>query len=237
MNLGFSLAPAIVFMACLPLISGLAASQEQSVRPGVNRQYLDPEWEQWVNAFERPGREVFDQRHAIVAAVGIREGMDLADIGAGTGLFTRLFSPETGPDGTVYAVDISETFVSNILRTSAAQGLSNVKGIVNTDRDAALPENTIDLAFLSDTYHHFEYPQDMLASIYRALRDGGRLILVDFRRHSGVSSRWVMGHVRADMDVVIGEVKAAGFDFLEEKPLLHINYFLVFEKRAAKQSP
>lgn len=81
MNRCLSLAPPIVLLACLPLISGLVASQEQSVRPGVNRQYQDPEWEQWVNAFERPGREVFDQRHAIVAAVGIREGMDLADIG------------------------------------------------------------------------------------------------------------------------------------------------------------
>jgi len=134
-------------------------------------------------------------------------------------------------------VDISETFVSNILRTSAEQGLSNVKGIVNTARDAALPENAVDLAFLSDTYHHFEYPQDMLASIHRALRDGGRLVIVDFRRHPGVSSRWVMGHVRADMNEVIGEVKAAGFRFLEEKPLLEINYFLEFEKRTTEQSP
>jgi len=226
-----------LLLACLLLISGMAAAQNQSVRPGVNRQYQDPEWEQWVNAFERPGREVFNQRHAIVAAVGIREAMDLADIGAGTGLFTRLFSPETGPEGTVYAVDISETFVSNILRTSAEQGYTNVKGIVNTDRDAALPENSIDLAFLSDTYHHFEYPQDMLASIHRALRDGGRLVIIDFRRRSGISSRWVMGHVRADMDAVIAEVKSAGFDFLEEKPLLRVNYFLEFKKRSAKHSP
>ena len=163
--------------------------------------------------------------------------MDLADIGAGTGLFTRLFASRVGPEGTVYAVDISETFVRNILRTSTEQGLSNVRGILNTDRDAALPENSIDLAFLSDTYHHFEYPQDMLASIRRALRDGGRLVIVDFRRHPGVSSRWVLGHVRADMNEVIGEVKAAGFKFLEEKPLLDINYFLEFEKPAARQSP
>lgn len=226
----------IVLLACLSLISGLAASQERSVRPGVNRHYQDPEWDQWVNAFERPGREVFDQRHAIVAAAGVRTGMDLADIGAGTGLFTRLFASRVGPESTVYAVDISGTFVRNILRTSTEQGLSNVQGVVNTARDAALPENSIDLAFLSDTYHHFEYPQDMLASIHQALRDGGRLVIVDFRRRPGVSSRWVMGHVRADMNAVIGEVEAAGFKFLEEKPLLDINYFLEFEKRVTGQS-
>jgi ubiquinone/menaquinone biosynthesis C-methylase UbiE len=237
MNRYFPLSLPVLLLVFLQLISGLAASQEQSVRPGINRHYQDPEWDQWVNAFERPGREVFDQRHAIVAAAGVRQGMDLADIGAGTGLFTRLFASQVGPEGTVYAVDISETFVRNILRTSTEQGLSNVKGIVNTARDAALPENSIDLAFLSDTYHHFEYPQDMLASIRHALRDGGRLVIVDFRRHPGVSSRWVMGHVRADMNEVIEEVKAAGFKFLEEKPLLDINYFLEFEKRTAEQSP
>ena len=80
------------------------------------------------------------------------------------------------PGGTVYAVDISETFVSNILHSSREQGLNNVEGIVNTPREAGLPERSIDLAFLADTYHHFEYPQSMLASIHRGLRDHGRLL-------------------------------------------------------------
>jgi predicted methyltransferase len=208
----------------------MALAGEQSVRPGVNRHYENPDWSAWVARFERPDREVYARRRAIVAATGLRPGMTVADIGAGTGLFTRLFAPEVGPGGKVYAVDISPTFIENILRTSREQGLANVEGIVNTPRDVSLPPASIDLAFLSNTYHHFEYPQSMLASIHRALRRGGRLIVIDFRKQPGISSRWVMGHVRTNRETVIREIHAAGYRLLEDKPLLYSNYFLVFQK-------
>jgi predicted methyltransferase len=203
---------------------------EQSVRPGVNRQYENPNWQQWVNTFERSGREVYDKRHAIVAASAVQPGMSVADIGAGTGLFTRLFAEAVTPTGTVYAVDISESFIENILRSSREQGLANVQGIINTPRDAGLPADSIDLAFITDTYHHFEYPASMLASIHSALHRDGRLIIIDFRRDPRVSSRWVMGHVRGNKALVIGEVQAAGFRLVDDKPLLQTNYFLLFEK-------
>lgn len=209
-----------------------ASAGEQSVRPGINRHFEDPDWQQWVSTFERPGREVYDQRHAIVAASRARPGMNIADIGAGTGLFTRLFAAAVEPDGTVYAIDIASTFIDNILRTCREQGLLNVKGIVNTPVDIGLPANTIDLAFLTDTYHHFEYPQQTLASIHQALRDEGRIIIIDFRRDPRISSNWVMGHVRGNREQVIQEVQAAGFRLLDDKPLMRTNYFLEFVKSA-----
>jgi ubiquinone/menaquinone biosynthesis C-methylase UbiE len=217
------------------LLSGLllafaATAQEQSVRPGINRHFMDPDWQRWVNTFERPGREVYDRRHAIVAASRVLPGMDVADIGAGTGLFTRLFAPAVEPGGTVYAIDISGTFVDNILRTSREQGFTNVTGIVNTPTDIGLPANAIDLAFVTDTYHHFEYPQQMLASIHQALRSDGRLIIIDFRRDPRISSNWVMGHVRGNKTRVIAEVASAGFRLVDDKPLMRTNYFLEFVK-------
>jgi len=161
----------------------------------------------------------------------------VADIGAGTGLFTRLFATRVAPAGKVYAVDISSTFIENILRTCREQGLGNVEGIVNTPRDVTLPDASIDLAFMTDTYHHFEYPASMLASIRRALRTGGELVIIDFRRDSGVSPPWIMGHVRAGKDTVIREVQAAGLRFVEEKPVLRSNYFLVFKNRPVSEPP
>ena len=119
----------ILLLAGLLLVFS-AAAQEQSIRPGINRHFVDPDWQQWVGAFERTGREVYDKRHAIVAASKVRPGMDVADIGAGTGLFTRLFAAAVEPGGTVYAIDISSTFIDNILRTCREQGLMNVTGIV-----------------------------------------------------------------------------------------------------------
>jgi len=208
----------------------LPVAGEQNIRPGINHHYENPEWAVWVARFERPDREVYARRHAIVTAAGLRPGMVVADIGAGTGLFTRLFAPRVSPGGKVYAVDIAPTFVENILRTCREQGLANVEGIVNTGRDVSLPPASIDLAFLADTYHHFEYPQAMLASIRRALRRGGRLIVIDFRKQPGISTGWVLGHVRANRDTVTREIHSAGFRLVDDKPLLRSNYYLEFVK-------
>jgi predicted methyltransferase len=208
----------------------LQADAEQSVSPGINSYYRDPDWQQWVNTFERPGREVYDRRHAIVDASGVRPGDVVADIGAGTGLFTRLFAERVGPGGRVYAVDISDTFIKNIMRAAKHHGYTNIEGVVNNDRDVLLPAASIDTAFLVDTYHHFEYPVSMLSSIHASLKPGGILIIIDFRRDPRHSSRWVMGHVRAGKDTVVEEITQAGFRLIDDKPLLRTNYFLVFSK-------
>jgi predicted methyltransferase len=156
--------------------------------------------------------------------------MAVADIGAGTGLFTRLFAERVGPQGRVYAVDISRPFIENIVRSSRDLGLANVEGVVNSHKDVSLPPGSIDLAFLVDTYHHFEYPASMLSSIHRSLRPGARLIVIDFRRDPERSSRWVMGHVRASRDAVIDEITKAGFRLIDDKALLRTNYYLVFSR-------
>jgi predicted methyltransferase len=207
-----------------------AAAQDQSVRPGVNQHYQNTDFDRWVTVFERPGREVFDQRHQILDAVGLRSGMAVADIGAGTGLFTKLFSPAVGPQGTVYAVDITAEFVANIERLARDRGLDNVMTIRNSVTDVILPEHSIELAFICNTYHHFEYPRRMLKSIHRALQPKGRLIIIDYRKLPGVSSAWVMGHVRADRQTVIDEIEDQGFRLIDEKDVLRANYFLEFFK-------
>jgi predicted methyltransferase len=219
---------ALLFALSLGTTALIAA--EQNVNPGINNYYYDAEFEHWVSVFERPGREVYDRRHDIVNALRLKPGMAVADIGAGTGFYTHLFAKQVGNSGQIYAVDISENFVQNILRAAKAQGLDNVKGIVNNQQNTKLPTNSVDLAFICDTYHHFEYPQTILASIHQALRPGGQLIIIDFRKQHGVSSGWVMSHVRANEATVIREVESAGFRLTEKSQLLHENYFLKFTK-------
>lgn len=215
---------------CVLISVSVVHAEEQNVRPGINRYYQNPDWQQWVNTFERPGREVYDKRYAIIEASGVRPGMVVADIGAGTGLFTRLFAQKVGPQGKVYAVDISPAFIENILKSTKQQGFNNVEGVINSAREVALADNSIDIAFLVDTYHHFEYPVSMLSSIHQSLVPGGILIIIDFRRDPQHSSRWVMGHVRAGKGTVIDEITKAGFRLLDDKPILRTNYYLVFSK-------
>ena len=206
---------------------------DRAVSPLLNRHYQDGDPRDWTQVFERPGREVFDQRFKIVHAVRPHPGMRIADIGAGTGLFTVLFARAVGPDGVVYAVDTSPSFVVGLGELAARYRVDNIVPAVSTQEDTRLPAAGIELAFVCDTYHHFEYPRAMLDSIHQALVPGGALIIIDYRRRSGLSSAWVMQHVRADRDQVVAEVRQAGFRLVEEPDFLTENYFLRFEKHDA----
>ncbi len=219
----------LVFLFLFLLLAPSAWPVEApGARHDINVPFEDAEYEHWVGIFERPGREVYDRRHQIVEATGVWRGAVVADIGAGTGLFTRLFARAVGPEGKVYAVDISPAFVKSILRTARAEGLHNVEGIVNTQTKTLLPGNSTDIVFVCDTYHHFEQPKPMLASIRRALRPGGVLVVVDFERIAGKSSAWVMEHVRVSKEDVIREIEAEGFRFAGQGDFLRENYFLKF---------
>jgi ubiquinone/menaquinone biosynthesis C-methylase UbiE len=220
-----------VAVLLLVLPGSVAAAAESNVAPGINRHYQGADYERWVATFERSGREVYDQRHRIVAALRLKPGMTVADVGAGTGLFTRLFARAVGSTGRVYAVDITPEFISNILRTAREQELGNVEGIVNTATDTKLPSGVLDVVFVCDSYHHFEYPRAMLGSIQRALRANGALVVIDYEKAPGRSSPWVMDHVRADKATAIREIEAAGFRFVGEEPLLTENFFLRFVRR------
>jgi len=153
------------------------AVAEASVKPGVNTEYLKPDLDvsQWVERFEHEGREIYDHREAIVAAVGLKPGMVVADIGAGTGLFTPYFSRAVGAKGRVMAVDIVPAFLERIRQRATAEGLANVQTVLGTERSVELPPNSIDVAFICDVYHHFEYPHSSMTSLHRALRPGGVL--------------------------------------------------------------
>jgi predicted methyltransferase len=219
-------------VAGILVFMGPLAAQEQSLRPGINDSFLDPAVDEFVGRFEIESREVFARRTAIVAACGIKPGQTVADVGAGTGLFTRLFSEAVGGEGRVLAVDISPKFLEHIQQASRSLGQKNIDTLLCQADSSRLPADAVDVAFICDTYHHFEFPFKTLESIHRALKAGGRLIVVDFEKIPGASSEWVMSHVRADQETVEAELEQSGFRKLgEEKGLLSENYFLVFEKR------
>ena len=214
------------------MLTGNAAAQDQSLAPGVNQQFVDkPDYQTWAGSFEREGREVFDKRDEIVAASEVKPGMTVADIGAGTGLFTRLYARQVGASGKVYAIDITQTFVDNLVRKLHSEGIDNIEGYVNTPKDVPLPTLSVDVAFLSDTYHHLEYPQAMLRAIRAALKPGGTLVIVEQERIEGKSSQRILEHVRAGKETVIKEVEAEGFKLLEEKKFMRQNYFVRFVKQ------
>jgi len=208
------------------------ALYEQSVKPGINADYANPDIPQWMGRFESESREIYKARNEIVADCRLVGGEVVADIGAGTGLFSLLFAKAVGQNGKVIAVDIVPEFLDLIQQRAGDESITNVSTLLCTERSVELPPNSIDIAFTSDTYHHFEYPRSTLASIYRALKPGGVFIVIDFERIEGKSRDWILGHVRAGRETVIDEIASAGFE-LEKSPAaayLAENYFLRFKK-------
>ena len=160
----------------LMLATARAADAPQGKAPApyaakMSKKFADPKMDvqEFVKHFESEARDVYLKRLDITRAVGLRPGDAVADIGAGTGLFTRLFADQVGPKGIVYAVDISPAFVEYIAEQAKQRAQERiVKTVLNTPDSAKLPSASIDVAFLCDTYHHFEHPEKMLASIHRA---------------------------------------------------------------------
>lgn len=206
-----------VLSAALALAATSLRAQEVDLST-INANYKDPDLvvDVWVDRLESEGREVFDFRQQIADAIGIESGDTVADIGAGTGLFTPLLAARVGARGEVYAVDIVPKFIDYIGAKAYERGLTHVIPVLGTDVATNLEPGSIDVAFVCDTYHHFEDYESMLESIHSALRPGGRLVVVDFERIDGESSDFILEHVRAGKEVVTAEIEAGGFEFARE---------------------
>ena len=131
---------------------------------------------------DRATREQEEAPEQALALIGIRPGMVVADVGAGSGYMTTRLARLVGPGGKVYANDIQPRCFASFRTRQQAEQLSNIEVVQGSEIDAHLPENAIDLALLVDVYHEFWHPQEMLRSIRRSLKPDGQLVLVEYRK-------------------------------------------------------
>lgn len=180
---------------------------------------------------------LFFRQHSVLSVLDVPASGRVADIGAGTGLFMSGLARAVGSEGHVYEVEPFEKFVDYLTQRRAQMEpelAERITVVQSTEFDiGAIPAGTLDLVIAIDAYHHFEYPTPLLRSIHRALKADGRLAILDFERIPGVSSEWILGHVRANKETVTEEVQACGFkvkENLKEKVKLEENYLLIFTK-------
>ncbi|MFT3924020.1 MAG: methyltransferase domain-containing protein [Myxococcales bacterium] len=216
-----------------------SAAAEVSVRPGVNADYFKPDaLRKFTGVLETESREVVRARATILAALRLEQGNRVADLGAGTGLFTLELARAVGAKGRVYAVDIVPSFLARIGQRARHAKLRQVQTVLGQERSPGLPRASVDLAFMCDVYHHLEYPRAYLQAVRAALRPGGELVVIDFKRIPGQSKPAILKHVRAGEDEVRAEIEAAGFEFVGAEPnLLEENYLLRFRARASLERP
>ena len=155
-------------------------------RDGIGKTYQGREISAvmgWQGAawLEREEREREERGSVLLEELALKPGMDVADVGAGTGYYARRIAPLVGPRGKVYAVDVQPQMVAMLQRAAAQPGLENLVPVQAEAMDPRLAPESIDLALMVDVYHELEYPHEVLGHLVRALRPGGRLVFVEYR--------------------------------------------------------
>ncbi len=186
----------------------------------------------WLERMEVGSRELYSAREAVVEAVGLKEGDWVADIGAGTGLYSILFADEVGADGRIFAEDIEPLFLDLINQRATDLSADNITPVLGREDDVTLPKNSVDVAFIADTYHYFSDREAIMRTVYAALKPGGSLILVEYDIMPGEPRPDHKSHVRFGKAGVISEIEFVGFELADEKAVegLVENYFVRFVK-------
>lgn len=154
---------------------------------------------------ERSERESEESPTKAVAQLGLKPGMTVCDLGAGTGYYAVRMSRLVGGTGKVYAVDIQPKMLELLGKRLASAGIRNIEPVLGAEAETNLPANSQDLIILVDVYHEFSKPQEMVRSIRRSLKADGRLVLLEFRKEDKsvpirLEHKMSLAEVKAEME-------------------------------------
>ncbi len=176
----------------------------------------------------RDTREAEEQPEAMLEALKIKPGATVADIGAGAGYTSLRLARRVGPNGTVLATDVQPQMLSMLRDNAKTAGVKNIKPIRATQADVKLPESAVDLALMVDVYHEASNPEALLVGIKKALKPGGRLVLVEFRGEDPEVP--IKPEHKMTLAQVRKELEPQGFRFVESLEFLPWQHIIVFEK-------
>jgi ubiquinone/menaquinone biosynthesis C-methylase UbiE len=200
---------------------------------GTGKFYLGREIAQIMSSsgamwLERDEREKEENSSEAIRNMKLSAEAIVADIGAGTGYYTFKIAPITHK-GKIYAVDVQEEML-RIMRERKEKLNDKVVEIVKgSSKSVNLPDNSIDLAFMVDVYHELEFPKEILKSIHNALKDNGRLLLIEYRGED--SSIPIKPLHKTTVVQLNKELKANGFELQERGDFLPIQHFLIYKKQ------
>jgi ubiquinone/menaquinone biosynthesis C-methylase UbiE len=207
----------------------VVAQQATGVHPISGRRYatvMDARGAEWLDRRERETEENPDEALSII---GIKKGSSVADIGAGSGYMTVRLSKRVGSNGVVYASDIQQPMLDILDKRLKSSRITNVQLVLGAPDDPKLPPASIDLALLVDVYHEFSQPQAMLRGIHEALKPGGRLVLLEYKKED--PSIPIRPEHKMSVSEAKMEVEPEGFRLGRVDDGLPWQHVLIFNKR------
>ncbi|QMU27191.1 class I SAM-dependent methyltransferase [Adhaeribacter radiodurans] len=176
---------------------------------------------------ERSEREKEERTDLLLQALKLRPTDVVADIGAGSGYMTFRISPLV-PQGKVLAVDVQQEFLNMLLDNRILKNAFNVEPILGSLQNPNLPNQSVDVALLVDSYHEFSYPHEMLLAIKKALKPNGRLVLVEYKAEDPYVP--IKALHRMSEKQARKEATGVGLNFVENQDILPLQHILVFRK-------
>ena len=180
-----------------------------------------------IEWLERPEREFEENTTTLIKNLQLQPGMNVADIGAGSGYHSRLISKKIGK-GKVYAVDVEPIMLVYLKQRIAQENLQNIVPVLGTISTVSLPNESVDMMLLVDVYHEFSHPYEMVQSMFNALKPNGKLVLVEFRAEDeSVPIKTI--HKMSESQAV-KELKAVGFRLEKNMKNLPWQHCMIFVK-------
>jgi SAM-dependent methyltransferase len=224
----------VVLGALLVLLTASSAPAPafQATHPLTGRHIASVMGFRGADWLERPERESEENVEGALDAIGLKPGMTVAEVGAGTGYVALRIARRVGPSGKVYANDLQPEMLGLLRNNAAKGGITNVETVLGSETDPKLPPGQIDLIILVDVYHEFSQPQKMLQGIRRALKPDGRLVQLEYRKED--PNIPILADHKMTVAEAKTEVEAEGFNLEPVIEILPRQHILIYRKAAAR---
>jgi len=212
----------VIWQMTTHLIASASADENRAARPIASLESIDNSTKEVPGEpntlYSTKPKDRAESVRAIVSHLGLGKGSVIADVGAGRGRDTWVFAKIVGETGTVFTEEIAEDKVQSLETEAKKRGLSQVSAVLGRTDDPCLPLNSVDLVYMNHVYHHLAKPREMLRGIWRALRPGGHLVVIDQQR--GTLRDWAPRELREKKHfwiaetTVVREAREEGFAFM-----------------------
>jgi predicted methyltransferase len=176
--------------------------------------------------FNRPARDAEERPEVLISALEIPRGATVADLGSGTGYFTWRLAEQVGPTGKVLAIDVQQSMLDMTRAAVAEHKLSNVEYVLATDTNPRLPEKALDLVFIAYAYHEFAEPEAIMGAVRRALKPGGRVVVLEYAKESNIAPASPLH--KMSFEEIRREIEPMGFTIDRLLDFLPVQHGVIF---------